>query len=71
MNLWRDLLDTLDKDPWGMSRIVLNKLRMGASRLIESLPPGVVREVIGALFSPGEGGMDVAASPSSGMTPWL
>ena len=57
MNLWRDLLDTLDKDPWGMYRIVLNKLRMGAYRLIESLPPGIVREVIGALLPPGAGEM--------------
>ena len=35
-------------------RIVLNKLRVGTPRLVESLP-AVVRNVVGALFPPGVG----------------
>ena len=44
-------------------RIVLDKLRMGASRIVESLSPGIVREVVETLFPSGAGGLHVAASP--------
>ena len=38
--------------------VVLDKLRVGASSLVESFPPAVVRGVVGALFPPGAGDFD-------------
>jgi len=58
-----DLLETLDADLWGMPyNIVLDKLRVEASSLVESLPPVVVRGVVGALFPPGERDLDLDPS---------
>jgi len=59
--LWQGLLETLDADPWGMPyRVVLDKLRRTSS-LVESLPPAVVRGVVGALF-PWAGDFDLDPS---------
>ena len=38
--------------------VVLDKLCVGASSLVESFPPAVVRGVVGALFPPGAGDFD-------------
>ena len=63
LTLWQGLLETLDADPWGMPyRVVLGKLRVGAPSLVESLPPAVVRGVVGALFPPGAGDSDLDPS---------
>jgi len=57
--LWQGLLETLDADPWGMPyRVVLDKLRRTSS-LVESLPPAIVRGVVGALFPHEAGDFDL------------
>ena len=51
---WRELIETLDDDPWGRPyRLVRNKLRPAAPPTTESLEPGFLREVASALF-PGD-----------------
>jgi hypothetical protein len=48
---WGELLDTLDGDPWGRSyRLVRNKLRPAAPPATETLDPGLLRDVVAALF---------------------
>ncbi|XP_029158607.1 uncharacterized protein LOC114930918 [Nylanderia fulva] len=48
---WQELLATLNDDPWGRPyRMVLNKLKGGASPLTETLDPRLVGEIIDTLF---------------------
>ncbi|XP_029170141.1 uncharacterized protein LOC114939874 [Nylanderia fulva] len=48
---WEELLSTLDEDPWGRPyRLVLNKLKGGASPITETLDPSFVSEVVDTLF---------------------
>lgn len=56
---WGELLSSLDKDPWGRPyRMVLNKLKQGASPITESLDPAFVRKIIDTLFPVMEDGLD-------------
>ena len=68
MNLWRGLLDTLDRYPWDMPyRIMLDKL--GASRIVESLSLGIVGEVVETLLPSDAGGWMLPPPPSNGRAP--
>ena len=53
---WEELIQTLDRDPWGRPyRIVLGRLRARASSLTELMRPALLEEVLDTLFprSPG------------------
>ena len=55
---WRELLVSLDSDPWGCPyKMVLNKLRPWAPPATESMDPRFLEEVVGTLFpeATGEG----------------
>lgn len=63
MTLWKGLLSAFDRDLWDMPyRIVLNKLRMGTSQLVGTLPPVTVREIMEVLFPTGTGKFDLRPS---------
>lgn len=48
---WDELLLSLNEDPWGRPyKMVLNKLKRGASPLTESMDPHLVRNIVDALF---------------------
>lgn len=48
---WEELLETLDKDPWGRPfKIVMNKLRGWAPPVTEMLDPQFLRDVVEILF---------------------
>lgn len=48
---WKELLSSLDADPWGsLYRMVMNKLRGGTTPITKSLDPQFIDRVIGALF---------------------
>ncbi|XP_076246369.1 uncharacterized protein LOC143186571 [Calliopsis andreniformis] len=48
---WRELLDSLDRDPWGRPyRIVLGRLRPAAPPVTASLDPPILRRVVDTLF---------------------
>jgi len=65
---WEDLISSLNEDPWGRPyRMVLKKLRPRAPPTTESLDPGFLGEVVGAIF-PGETG-DATPFPLSGEVP--
>ncbi|XP_018368779.1 PREDICTED: uncharacterized protein LOC108764875 [Trachymyrmex cornetzi] len=49
--LWGELLNDLDRDPWGMPyRLVLRKLHVGGASVVEVLPPEIVEEIVTTLF---------------------
>jgi len=53
---WGDLISSLNEDPWGRPyMLVVNKLRPRAPPTTESLDPGFLGEVVGALFHGGAG----------------
>lgn len=53
---WRELLQTLDDDPWGRPyRVVLNKLRPRAPPVTEGLDPRLLEDVVNTLFPIGRG----------------
>lgn len=53
---WNESMLTLDQDPWGHPyKIVLNKLKGGASPMTETMDPQFVQQIVVALFSAGEG----------------
>lgn len=47
----------------GLYRTVLNKLRVGASQLVGTLPSVTVRSVVEVLFPAGTGDLDLRPSP--------
>ncbi|KMQ84759.1 reverse transcriptase [Lasius niger] len=48
---WKELLSSLDEDPWGRPyRMVLNKLRGGTAPITETLDPQLINRVIDTLF---------------------
>ncbi|XP_018368990.1 PREDICTED: uncharacterized protein LOC108764996 [Trachymyrmex cornetzi] len=50
---WRELLATLDRDPWGRPyRVLLKYIRPVTPSAIESLPAETVEEVVSTLFPP-------------------
>ncbi|KAG5324468.1 PO11 protein, partial [Pseudoatta argentina] len=51
IKLWTELVDDLDRDPWGMPyRVVLKKLRTGGASIVLVLPPEIVEDIVGTLF---------------------
>lgn len=56
---WGELLSSLDRDPWGCPyRMVLGKLKSGASPMTETLDPLFVQEVVDMLFLSMENGLN-------------
>lgn len=56
---WRQLIDALDKDPWGRPyKMVLDKLRKASPSVIETLEPDRVACILNDLF-PDNAGTDV------------
>ncbi|XP_054001023.1 uncharacterized protein LOC128888315 [Hylaeus anthracinus] len=63
---WNELLDFLDRDPWGRPyRIVIGRLRPPAPPVTESLDPDVLERVVDTLFldDPEERGSAEQADP--------
>ncbi|XP_020294334.1 uncharacterized protein LOC109859974 [Pseudomyrmex gracilis] len=53
---WKELMETLDADPWGRPyRLVMNKLRPWTPPITESLDPQLLEEVVSTLFPDGRG----------------
>lgn len=49
--MWRELVDDLDRDPWGTPyRVVMKKLHSGGVSIVEVLPPEIVEEIVATLF---------------------
>ena len=49
--LWGELVDDLDRDPWGTPyRVVLKKLYAGGAQVVEMLPPETVKGIVSTLF---------------------
>lgn len=52
---WRELIQTIDKDPWGLPyKVVLGKLRQTAPSLTETLESDVTEGLLDSLFPRGE-----------------
>ncbi|XP_018363206.1 PREDICTED: uncharacterized protein LOC108761276 [Trachymyrmex cornetzi] len=50
-SLWKELVDDLDRDPWGTPyRVVLRKLRSGDASVLEVLPPETAEDIVATLF---------------------
>ena len=48
---WRELMETIDRDPWGRPyRLVVGKLRGGTPPLTETMEPQLLKRVIDTLF---------------------
>lgn len=48
---WKQLLDTLDKDPWGLPyKLVTSKLRYSSHPVSETLPKDTVEAIVDGLF---------------------
>jgi len=63
---WDELVLALDQDPWGRPyKIVLNKLKGGATPITETQDPLFVQRVVTTLF-PAEEGVDPIPAPESG-----
>ncbi|KMQ88875.1 reverse transcriptase, partial [Lasius niger] len=57
---WRELISTIDADPWGLPyKVVLNRLRRQSPSLTETLDEETVDRLLGSLFPPG-GAQDLA-----------
>lgn len=48
---WQELIDSIDKDPWGLPyRLVLGKLRPASPSLTELLDPEILSDLLDSLF---------------------
>ncbi|XP_046629516.1 uncharacterized protein LOC124309827 [Neodiprion virginianus] len=53
---WRDLISSVEADPWGLSyKLVLGKLRSSQRGLTETLEENTLRSLLDALFPRGDG----------------
>lgn len=56
-NSWRELLDSVNQDPWGRPyNLVRNKLRAGASPITETMDPATLEGIVASLFPDSDGG---------------
>ncbi|KAL6419755.1 hypothetical protein ACFW04_011222 [Cataglyphis niger] len=52
---WKELLDVVESDPWGLPyRLVLNKLRSSSCNILDNLDADSRRQLIAKLFPSGE-----------------
>lgn len=52
---WRELILTVDKDPWGVSfKVVMKRLRRVTPRITETLGGNALEQLMGSLFPNGE-----------------
>ncbi|KMQ88704.1 reverse transcriptase [Lasius niger] len=57
---WRELIFTIDADPWGLPcKVVLNRLERQSPTLTETLDEKIVDRLLSSLFPPG-GAQDLA-----------
>ncbi|CAK9820186.1 Putative 115 kDa protein in type-1 retrotransposable element R1DM [Anthophora quadrimaculata] len=69
-NSWKELLGTLDRDPWGRPyRLVLNRLRPCGPPVTEGLDPQVLGRVVDALFPSFERGTATPPQPEETADP--
>lgn len=68
---WNDLIQTIDKDPWGLPyRIVLKKLRRSNPSFGETLPLDILEQLVDRLF-PQDPLSDEGATDEDAEEPWL
>ncbi|XP_018314211.1 uncharacterized protein, partial [Mycetomoellerius zeteki] len=53
--LWKELVDDLDRDPWGTPyRLVTKKLVASGATIVETIPPDIADNIVASLFPTGD-----------------